>query len=171
MASDGDLRAAQLARAGLSYTTIAEQLGYRDRRAAHRAVLRGLAVPAEEEAARRELRMREVDAQLTALQLSLWRLWDQMDPMKAGIRRYLQVVDALLRVSDRRCRLWGLYTHPYRCDTWYRRDVPVSLLVAAQRLVARLEDQANIPPSRRMAPRKVAPVIALPVAAVTQIAG
>lgn len=145
----------------MSYIEIAQQLGYRDRRAAHQAVLRGLAEPAEEDAALRGLRIRMMDAQLTDLQLRLWQLWEGMDLEAVGHGLYFRVLDSLLRISDRRCRLHGLYTHPYRYDRWYCRDVPPSVWIAGQRWIALLERKAYIPAGRRKLSSELAAVVPL----------
>jgi hypothetical protein len=68
IASDRDYQAASLHRQRWPYARIAEHLGYPDRRAAYRGVLRSLAEPAAEAAMLRSMRLHETDDQLLDLQ-------------------------------------------------------------------------------------------------------
>jgi hypothetical protein len=60
-------------------------------------------------------------------------------------RAFFKVLDAMFRVSVQRCRLHGMFVHPWRCDQWYRRDVPLRSWWDLHRLSAELERQARIP--------------------------
>lgn len=166
MASDRDRRAAQLRRARLSYEQIAGQLGFTDRRAAHRAVARGLAEPAMDDAMSRAQVWRDLDQRLQEMEWRMLAWLEQAEPRVPGTldhRAYFKVMDALWRVNLRRCRLWGLFTHPWRYDQWYRRDVPVRLWWDLHRQSAELERQARIPQRFRSptAARRRAPVVPL----------
>lgn len=162
--SDRDRHAARLSRQRWSYTEIAEHLGYPDRRAAHRGVQRGLAEPAEDEALWRGLRVKETDDQLLELQRGLFVLLERHESYPATMadaRVHMRIFDTLFRVSLVRCRLHGLFVHPWRCDQWWRRDVPFDAWVHPQRQANRLEREARIPLRRRTvesAPCELAPV-------------
>ncbi|HET9255762.1 MAG TPA: hypothetical protein VFO16_11230 [Pseudonocardiaceae bacterium] len=149
MASDRDRNAARLHRQGWSYHRIAEQLGYRDRRAAHRGVLRGLAESAAEEAMLRAWQVKEIDEQLYEVQRRLWNLMERHQPYTgttaADARAFFRILDALFAVLVRRCQLRGLFTHPYRYDTWWRRDVPFAVWAHLHLQANRLEREARIP--------------------------
>ncbi len=148
MASDRDRHAAQLRHTGLPYGEIAERLGFTDRRAAHRGVARGLAEPAANEAMTSALAQRDMDQRLQELERRMLAWLEQNEVRALEIlecRAYFKVVNALCRVSVQRCRLWGLFTHPWRCDQWYRRDVPMCSWWDLHRLSAELERQARIP--------------------------
>jgi hypothetical protein len=166
MASDRDSQAARLRRKQWSYTAIAEHLGYLDRRAAHRGVLRGLAELPAEEAQLRAVAVLETDERLRDLDRCLWALLERHEPYQAtvvGARVYLRIIDALFRVSVERCRLHGLFVHPWRCDQWWRRDVPMRSWWDLHRLSAELERQARVPQRFRptMALKGLAPVVRL----------
>jgi hypothetical protein len=60
-------------------------------------------------------------------------------------RAFFKVLDALFRVSVQRCRLHGMFVHPWRYDQWYREDVPLRSWWDLHRLSAQLERQARIP--------------------------
>jgi hypothetical protein len=60
-------------------------------------------------------------------------------------RAFFKVLDTLFRVSVQRCRLHGMFVHPWRYDQWYRRDVPLCTWWDLHRLSAELERQARIP--------------------------
>jgi hypothetical protein len=149
VASDRDLHAARLSRAGWTYGRITEYLGYPDRRAAHRGVLRGLAEPAEDDAQLRALRAWETDERLLDVQRRLWHLMERHQPYTgetaADARAFFRIIDALLAVLVRRCQLRGLFTHPYRYDTWWRRDVPFDVWAQLHLQANRLEREARIP--------------------------
>ncbi|MGH4010664.1 MAG: hypothetical protein ACRDTH_21300 [Pseudonocardiaceae bacterium] len=148
MASDRDRDAARLRRQQWSYDRITEQLGYPDRRAAHRGVLRGLAEPATEEAMLRAWRVNEIDEQLREVQQRLWDLMEHQSytgETATDARAFVRIIDALLAVLVRCCQLRGLFTHPYRYDTWWRRDVPPAVWLVLQRQAHRLEREARIP--------------------------
>jgi hypothetical protein len=51
----------------------------------------------------------------------------------------------MVRVSVQRCRLHGMFVHPWRYDQWYRRDVLLRSWWDLHRLSAELEHQARIP--------------------------
>jgi hypothetical protein len=165
VASDRDRQAVQLRHAGVGYGEITERLGFTDRRAAHRGVARGLAEPAADEAMIRALAQGDMDERLQELERRLLVWLEQAQPRvleTLECRVYFQVMDALFRVSVRRCRLWGLVTHPYR------RDVPVHAWWDLHRLSVELEHRARIPPSRlrsAMALKVLAPVLSLRPAA------
>lgn len=147
MASDRDHRAARLHRQQWSYTRIAEHLGYPNRRAAHRGVQRALAVPAAGEAVLRGLRVYEASEQLLEVyrRLSiLLELHRPSDPV-ADCRAWFRIFDAMFRVTDQRCRLHGLYTHPWRYDRWSRRDMPLLVRVQLEWRADQLEREARIP--------------------------
>jgi hypothetical protein len=136
VASDRDLHAARLSRAGWTYSRITDYLGYPNRRAAHRGVLRGLAEPAAEEAQLRVLRRGDIDLRLLRAQCVLSRLLEgppRTSDLVMETRRTFRIIDSLLRVVVARCRLLGLFTHPYRFDLWYRRDVPTGIWLHLQR--------------------------------------
>jgi hypothetical protein len=148
VASDRDRHAAQLRHAGLSYVQITGRLGFTDRRAAHRGVARGLAEPAADEAMIRALAQRDTDQRLQDLERRMLAWLKQAEPRVPETlewRAYFKVMDALLRVSLVRCRLWDLFTHPWRYDQWYRQDVPMRSWWDLHRLSAELERQASIP--------------------------
>lgn len=162
MASERDHRAARMRQFDrLSYEAIAGLLGFPDRRAAHRAVMRALAEPAEDEAQIRGLRVHAMDEQLAEIERSLFVLLERPEPgtfSAAAYRTYFRVMDSLLRVVDERCRLHGLYVRPYRCDLWYRRDVPTMGRLRLQLESRRLEVEARIP--LRWRPPKTTPRLA-----------
>jgi hypothetical protein len=166
MASDRDWDAARLRRQRWSYDRIAEQLGYPDRRAAHRGVLRGLAEPVAEEAMLRAWQVYKVDEGLCEVQRRLWDLMERHQPSTAktaaDTRAFVRVIDALLAVLVRRCQLRGLYTHPYRYDLWWRRDVPVREWAQLRLQADRLEREARIP-LRWRAPKRAPQGELLPV--------
>lgn len=147
MANDRDHWAVSLRRQQWSYTRIAEYLGYPDRRAAHRGVQRALAEPAAAEAQLRGLRAYEASEQLLDVQRRLFVLLELHRPSDpfADHRVWCRIVDALLRVTDQRCRLHGLYTHPWRYDHWSRRDMPLLVRVQLEWRAAQLERQARVP--------------------------
>ena len=89
-------RALSLRLAGLSYPQIAEQMGYRDKSGAHRAVMR-LLERRESEGAE-EIRAIE-DARLDRLQTAVW---------PAASRGDLDAVRTSLSIIDRRMRLHGM---------------------------------------------------------------
>jgi hypothetical protein len=168
VASDRDLHAARLSRAGWTYGRITEYLGYPDRRAAHRGVLRGLAEPAEDDAQLRALRAWETDERLLDVQRRLWDLMERHRPHPEATavdhRLYFKIFDALLRVFDTRCRLHGLYVQPWRYDRWWRRDLPPVVCVPLQRRVDQLGREARVPlrwRSPQATPPVLAPVVAL----------
>lgn len=87
-------QALELRMAGVSYATIAEQLGYSDMSGAHRAVGRALKRTLQEPADK----LRELEAErLDKLLLGLW-----------PSRTNLGVVDRILRIMERRAKLLGL---------------------------------------------------------------
>jgi hypothetical protein len=148
VASDRDRHAAQLRRGGLSYEEITEWLGFTDRRAAHRGVARGLAEPAADEAMIRGLAVRNMNARLRDLQGQMFAWLEQAEPRVLETlegRAFYKVLDAMVRVSVQRCRLHGMFVHPWRYDQWYRQDVPLRPWWELHRLSAELERQARIP--------------------------
>lgn len=147
MASDRDHQAARLHRQSWSYTRIAEHLGYPERRAAHRGVQRALAVPAAEEAMVRGVRVCEASEQLLDAHRRLFILLELHKPSDpvADCRAWFRIFDALFRVNDQRCRLLGLFVHPWRHDHWWRRDVPPAVWLVLQRQADRLGREASIP--------------------------
>ena len=164
MASDRDRHAAQLRHTGLPYEQIAERLGFTDRRAAHRGVARGLAEPGANEAMASALAWREMDQRLQELQRRMLAWLEQNEALETLQRRtYFKVVNALSRVSVQRCRLWGLFTQPWRYDQWYRRDLPQCSWWDLHRLSAKLERQTRIPPRYRSptVAEDLAPVVPL----------
>lgn len=87
-------RALELRLAGVSYATIAEQLGYRDGSGAHRAVASALKRTLQEPAnAVRKLELERLDKLLFAL-------WPS--------RNNPGIVDRILRIMERRAKLLGL---------------------------------------------------------------
>jgi hypothetical protein len=133
---------------GLSYEQITEWLGFTDRRAAHRGVARGLAEPAVGEAMIRGLAVRNINAWLRDLQGLMFAWLEQSEPRVLETlegRAFFKVLDALFRVSVQRCRLHGMFVHPWRYDQWYREDVPLRSWWDLHRLSAELERQARIP--------------------------
>lgn len=89
-------QALELRRAGLTFDAIADQLGYNDRGAAHKAFKRALARTLQQPAA--EVRDLEID-RLDKLQVQVWA---------KAIRGELGAIDRVLRISERRARLIGL---------------------------------------------------------------
>lgn len=164
MASERDHQAAELHRQRWSYDRIAERFGYPERRAAHRGVLRALAESAAEEAQLRALRVREADDQLLDVQRRLLILLERYES-NTGQREYLRIFDALFRVVEQRCRVHGLFVHPWRCDQWWRRDMPPDAWAHLQWQANRLEREARIPLRWRQpstaTPRELAPIIPL----------
>lgn len=63
----------------------------------------------------------------------------------ADARAFFRIIDALLAVLVLRCQLRGLFTHPYRYDTWWRRDVPFDVWAQLHLQANRLEREARIP--------------------------
>lgn len=166
LASQRDLLAARLHQQGVPYTELVQRLGFGDRRAAHRAVARGLAERAEEEALRRGLVRHDADQRLMAVQRRLSATLDNLpvDGTPARSRLILRLIDTALRVSHARCTLWDMYTHPYRYDLWWRSAPPAA--VWWSRVEAdQLGRDATIPPARPRAvdAKRVAPVVTLPV--------
>lgn len=149
MASDRDQYAARLHRQRWPYERIAEHLGYPDRRATHRGVLRGLAEPAAEEAMLRGRQVYKVDEGLREVQRRLGDLMERYQPYPgqtaADTRAFCRIVDALFAVLVRRCQLRGLFTHPYRYDLWWRSDAPVREWADLHLQANRLEREARIP--------------------------
>lgn len=91
-----EARAVELLMAGRDYDQIAAELGYSSRSGAWRAVQRALRKRREEVAG--EYLDLELD-RLDALQAALWDAAMAGDP---------KAVDAILKISDRRCELLGL---------------------------------------------------------------
>jgi hypothetical protein len=60
-------------------------------------------------------------------------------------RAFFKVLDAMVRLSVQRCRLHGMFVHPWRYDQWYQEDVPLRSWWDLHRLSAELERQARIP--------------------------
>jgi hypothetical protein len=60
-------------------------------------------------------------------------------------RAFFKVLDAMVRLSVQRCRLHGMFVHPWRYDQWYLEDVPLRSWWDLHRLSAELERQARIP--------------------------
>jgi hypothetical protein len=164
VASDRDRHAAQLRHTGLPYEQIAERLGFTDRRAAHRGAARGLAEPGAIEAMSGALAWRDTDQRLQELEWRMLAWLERNEALETLERRaYFTVVNALSRVSVQRCRLWGLFTQPWRYDQWFRRDVPLCSWWELHRLSAELERQARIPPRYRSptVAEDLAPVVPL----------
>jgi hypothetical protein len=91
-----EARAVELLMAGRDYDQIAAELGYSSRSGAWRAVQRALRKRREEVAG--EYLTLELD-RLDALQCAVWDAAMSGDP---------KAVDAVLKISDRRCELLGL---------------------------------------------------------------
>ena len=98
-----DAHAVRLRTAGQSYERIAHSLGYSSRSAAFRAVQRTLSDVVRSDVD--ELREREV-ARLNAMHTQLWT--QLMEPSTEVFPR-MEIVTLLLRVSDQRSKLLGLY--------------------------------------------------------------
>jgi hypothetical protein len=90
------LQALELRKAGASYRTIAEQLGYRGVSGAFKAVTSALKATLKEPA--EELRTLELE-RLDAMLLPLWRRVQNGDE---------KAVDRVLRIAERRAKLLGL---------------------------------------------------------------
>jgi hypothetical protein len=166
VASDRDLHAARLSREGWTYGRISKYLGYPDRRAAHRGVLRGLAEPAAEGAMLRTWWVYKVDEGLCEVQRRLWDLMESHQPYPGqtatDARAFFRIIDALFLVLNRRCQLRGLFTHPYCYDTWWRRDAPVGEWAQLHLQADRLRRKARIP-VRWRAPKRAPRVELMPV--------
>ncbi len=105
---------------GRTYSEIAASIGYSDASGAARAVLRGLSAlgPGEEVEAQRQLECERLDR----LQESVW------EKARAGD---LDCLSAVLRISERRCRLLGLDA-AQKLDIWAGgRRVLVDMVRAA----------------------------------------
>lgn len=97
-------KAVEYRKAGMSYTTIADRLGYNSRQAAHWNVHRALEEIADKTSEdARDMRTLECE-RLDSLQLQLWGNLRQ--PGSTGVD--LQVVDRLLKIQERRAKLLGL---------------------------------------------------------------
>ncbi len=90
-------KAVELMLAGCSYDQIAREVGYANRGTAHRVVAKALATRLADDID--QLREMEL-ARLDALQASLWAKAEKGD---------LRAVSACVRITDKRCRLLGLY--------------------------------------------------------------
>ncbi len=129
-AADRRRRAVALALAGLPYSAIATEVGYANKGTAHRAVWQALHEQAEDDV--RALRTLE-DARLD-------RLWQRWWPV--ALRAYdpqgLEATDRLLRIAERRARLFGLDA-PRRVavQTEDKMDAEIEALIAD---LGRLED-------------------------------
>jgi transposase-like protein len=99
LASWRKCRAVELALHGRSYDQIAREIGYANRGTVHRVVANALADRLVDGID--ELREWEA-ARLDALQAAAW------DKAMAGDVR---AVNSVLKIIDRRCRLFGLYGH------------------------------------------------------------
>jgi hypothetical protein len=96
----------------------------------------------------RALAMHDMDERLQDFQRHMFAWLDQNEARALATLEcgaYFKVMDALFRVSVQRCRLHGLFVHPWRYDQWYRRDVPLRSWSGLHRLSAELERQARIP--------------------------
>lgn len=91
-----ETKAVELRKAGASYAQIADALGLASASSAYRNVMRALARNQSEEV--EELRMIE-GARLDRMQQSLWH---------NAVRGDLPTVDRVLRIMERRARLFGL---------------------------------------------------------------
>lgn len=118
--------AVQLALAGATYQQIADQLGYTNRGNAWRTVQRVLArVDAEDAAALRTVEGGRLDRMQTAV-------WGQ------ALKGDVKAVNAVLRIMDRRARLFGLDA-PMQVEITQRDEI------AAQ--IKALADELNSDPS------------------------
>jgi hypothetical protein len=90
-------RAVELVRQGKSYDAVARAVGFANRGTAHRVVTKALAERLVDGID--DLRDVEV-ARLDALQAALWPRVERGDT---------RAVNTVLRIIDRRCRLFGLY--------------------------------------------------------------
>jgi hypothetical protein len=91
----------------------------------------------------------------------LWQLLDDLDP---DSREWRRTFDSLYAVTDRRCKLAGLYVHPWRCDQWWRNEVPSEVYLTAQLDARVLERATRIPErsrARKSQPRPMAEVLEL----------
>jgi hypothetical protein len=95
-AAEKQAQALQLRKAGASYDTIAEHLGYRGKQGAHKAVMAALRNSVREPA--EEYKRLELE-RLDVAQVALWR------QVQAG---NLGAIDRLLKIMERRARLLGL---------------------------------------------------------------
>lgn len=89
-------KAVELRKAGLPYAQIADALGFASASSAYRTVMRALARNQSEQV--EELRMIE-GARLDRMQQAVWQRAVQGD---------LHTIDRVLRIMDRRARLFGL---------------------------------------------------------------
>lgn len=102
-AAENQRKALELRKAGVTFATIAEQLGYRGPSGAYRAVMSALRKTLQEPAD--EVRKMETE-RLDALLLALW------SQAKSGNQG---AIDRTLKVMERRAKLWGL-DMPTRTD-------------------------------------------------------
>jgi hypothetical protein len=94
------LQALELRKAGASYRTIAERLGYASASGAHKAVASALKATLREPAGEvRTLELERLDAAL----LAIWRRVQNGDD---------RAIDRLLRIMERRARMLGLDATP-----------------------------------------------------------
>ncbi|MEC3853459.1 hypothetical protein [Paenarthrobacter ureafaciens] len=100
---DREARAVQLKTAGKTYDEIATEVGYTNRSAARKAVVRAL----ERRPAESVEEMRTVEGlRLDMLTASVWKIIN--DP-EATFDEQIKAINAAVRISDSRAKLFGLY--------------------------------------------------------------
>jgi hypothetical protein len=101
-----------------------------------------------DEAMIRGLAVRNMNARLQDLQGQMF-VWLEQSELRVletlEGRAFFKVLDAMVRLSVQRCRLHGMFVHPWRYDQWYREDVPLRSWWDLHRLSAELERQAAHP--------------------------
>jgi hypothetical protein len=99
-------RAVELVREGKTYDQVARAVGYANRGTAHRVVTKALAERLVDGID--DLRSIEV-ARLDALQAALWPRVEKGE---------VRAINSVLRLIDRRCRLYGLYSGEQQESAW-----------------------------------------------------
>lgn len=120
-----ETKAVELRKAGVPYAQIAEHVGYASPSSAYRAVMRALAQNQSEEV--EELRMIE-GARLDRMQQTVWHRAMDGD---------LPTIDRVLRIMERRARLFGLDAP---------QKVAVSTSAVDDQIDALLAELAALPP-------------------------
>ncbi|GHO51503.1 hypothetical protein [Ktedonospora formicarum] len=123
--ADKRSQALKMRAAKYTYDEIARALGFKNRSAAYKLVNKALEEYESEDV--RLLRMEE-GYMLDVLHQKLWaQLYDKNGKLN------LRVIDRLLAISDRRCKLWGLYRKAGDNDSVYYskviiREVPAGYI-------------------------------------------
>jgi hypothetical protein len=151
-----DAAAAALRSQGHGYGEIARFLGWSDRSGARKAVERALSrVPAE---AVTELRQIE-DLHLDALRQRAWQIMEAPGPMVSDGRvikdadgqpiddgdRVLRAIDRLVRVSERKSKLWGLDAPAvHRIENTTLVDEEIAAMLAEMEARAREDERRRL---------------------------